>query len=71
MRATVIAIDDWESLYIDGEKVCENHRVDNRDLGRFGLLEYVYADETARFVEHVERRGMPQTLDEARELLKS
>ncbi len=68
MKATIISIEDWEALYIEGQLVYENHRIDGYDLADHGVLECTSAEE-GTLTRHVERHGMPESLEEAKKLL--
>jgi hypothetical protein len=69
VKATIIEIDDWAGLYVDGDLIFEGHRVGGRDLAHGGVCDYRFVDDEESFVARVEASGMPKTLADAQELL--
>ena len=66
MRFTVVSVDDWAGLYVDGDLVCENHTVPLHDLIRHGLpdVEERALDGTGFEEAVVEGGGLPKRLSE-------
>lgn len=61
---TVVRIDDWEALYVDGKLVAENHSLDARVLADW-IPELTILDmHESDFERRAEWDGMPEYLEE-------